>query len=85
MIYKLNVDQNLYKDHLGMIIIEENCSKTNKRGNVALVFFSINDLKPVLIQHYSLKSGGIGFLFYWADVNNQAIKKLDVIYKEMKK
>lgn len=85
MIVKLNVDQNLYKDHIGMVIINENCSKTIKRGKVAVVFFTINELKPVLITHYLIKSDGIGFLYYWMDVNLEAIKNLDDLYKEMKK
>ncbi|HAN17134.1 MAG: hypothetical protein A2X13_06385 [Bacteroidetes bacterium GWC2_33_15] len=85
MIVKLNVDQNLYKDHIGMVIINENCSKTIKRGKVAVAFFTINELKPVLITHYVIKSDGIGFLYYWMDVNLEAIKNLDDLYKEMKK
>lgn len=85
MIMKLNIDQSLYKDHLGMVIINENCSKTIKRGKVAVAFFSINDLKPVLITHYLIKSDGMGFLYYWADVNFEAIKNLSDLYKEMKK
>jgi len=85
MIVKLNVDQNLYKDHIGMVIINENCSKTIKRGKVAVAFFGINDLKPILITHYLIKSDGIGFLYYWMDVNLEAIKNLDDLYKEMKK
>lgn len=85
MIVKLNVDQNLYKDHIGMVIINENCSKTIKRGKVAVAFFTINELKPVLITHYLIKSDGIGFLYYWMDVNLEAIKNLDDLYKEMKK
>lgn len=85
MIVKLNVDQNLYKDHIGMVIINENCSKTIKRGKVVVAFFTINELKPVLITHYLIKSDGIGFLYYWMDVNLEAIKNLDDLYKEMKK
>lgn len=86
MINKLNIDQSLYKDHIGVVFCEENCSKTNKLGKVAVVFFGINDLKPILIKHYNIKPNGIGFLFYWVSVNQIVIyKELGKLYKELNK
>jgi len=86
MITKLNINQTLYKDHIGILFCEENCSKTNKLGKVAVVFFGINDLKPILIKHYAVKPSGFGFLFYWVSVNQIVIyKKLDKLYKELHK
>jgi len=85
MIEKLNIDQSLYKNQLGMVFCEENCCKTNKVGKVAVVFFSINDLKPILIRHFSIKPDGFGFLFYWGYVNFKVASKISIIYKELHK
>ncbi len=84
MILKLNLDQELYKDHIGMVLCEENYSKTKKLGTVGIVFFGINDLKPILIKHFSQKPGGFGFLNYWGIINLMAIKHLKKLYKELK-
>lgn len=84
MINKLNINQSLYKDHIGIVFCEENCSKTNQLGKVALVFFGINDLKPILIKHYAIKPSGFGFLFYWVSINQIVVyKELGKLYKEI--
>jgi hypothetical protein len=84
IIIKLNIDQSLYKDYIGIIFCEENCSKTNKLGKVAVVFFDIDDLKPILIKHYEIKPNGIGFLFYWVSVNQIIVyNELGKLYKEI--
>jgi hypothetical protein len=86
MIKKLNIDQSLYKDNIGIVFCEENCSKTNKLGKVAVVFFGINDLKPILIKHYAVKPNGIGFMFYWVSENQLVVyNELGKLYKELNK
>jgi hypothetical protein len=85
MIWNLNIDQALYKDQIGLVFCEENCSKTNKLGKVALVFFNVNDLKPLIIKHFSIKPNGFGLLFYWGSINLEAIKRIGIIFKELKK
>lgn len=86
MIIKLKIDQSLYKDHIGIVFCEENCSKTNKLGKVAVVFFDVNDLKPILIKRYAVKPNGIGFLFYWVSVNQIIIyNEFGKLYKELSK
>jgi len=84
MIKKLNIDQELFKNHIGLVFCEENYSKTKTLGTVAAVFFSTNDLKPILIKHYSIKPNGYGFLNYWGIINLQAINYLKKLYKELK-
>lgn len=84
MIKNLNIDQKLYKGHIGMVFCEENYSKTKLLGTVALVFFNIDDLKPIVIRHYSFKPSGFGFLYYWGSINTRAIGKLKSLYKELK-
>jgi hypothetical protein len=84
MIKKLNINQTEYKNYLGMILCEENYSKTKLRGTVAVVFFGINDLKPILIKHFSFKPAGYGFLYYWNSINYNAIRSLKKIKKEVK-
>jgi hypothetical protein len=83
MIKRLNIKQEPYKDHIGMILCEENYCKTKPLGTVALVFFTVNDLKPILIKHYSFKPSGYGFLNYWAMINYMAIYNLKKLYKEI--
>ena len=85
MIKKLNIDQGLYKDHIGMILCEENYCKTKSLGTVAVVFFGINDLKTIFIKRYSIKPSGYGFLYYWGSINWKSLSKLNSIYKEVKK
>jgi hypothetical protein len=84
MIRNLNIDQGLYKDHIGIVMCEENYSKTKTLGTVSVVFFSINDLKSILIKRYSLKPSGYGFLNYWGMINLQAINSLKKLYGELK-
>ena len=84
MIKNLNIDQKLYKDHIGMILCEENYSKTKTLGTVSVVFFDIDDLKPLIIKQYSVKPSGFGFLYYWSYINSQAINKLKKLHNELK-
>lgn len=84
MIKKLNINQSEYKNYLGMILCEENYSKTKLKGTVAAVFFSINDLKPIIIKHFTFKPAGYGFLYYWNSINYNAIKSLKKIKKDVK-
>jgi hypothetical protein len=83
MIKQLNIDQQLYKDHLGFVLCEENYSKTKERGMLAVVFFNVNELKPVFIKHYSFKPSGFGFMYYWLSVNTQTIASLKKLKKEV--
>jgi hypothetical protein len=84
MIKTLNIDQQAYKNHVGMVMCEENYSKTKVLGTVAVVFFSVNDLTPIVIKHYSVKPSGFGFLNYWGIINLQAINLLKKLAKELK-
>jgi len=83
-ILKLNIDQEAYRNHIGLLFCEENFSKTKKLGSVAIVFFNVNDLKPLFIKHLSFKPSGYGFLFYWSSINYYAIKSLGKQRKELK-
>jgi len=84
MIKNLNIDQGLYKDHIGMVLCEENYSKTKTLGTVSIVFFDIDDLKPIIVKHYSCKPDGFGFLYYWSAINLQAFNSLKKLYTELK-
>jgi|GEM_PF-1721865 len=83
MIKKLNIDRNLYKDFIGFVICQENFSKTKELGTVALVFFNVNELKPLFIKHCSSKPSGFGFFYYWSVINALAINKLKKLDKEL--
>jgi hypothetical protein len=85
MIRKLNIDQGLYKDHIGMIFCEENYSKTKGIGTLAIVFFDIDDLNTILIKHYSSKPFGTGFLYYWSSIHWNAIISLKRLSKDLEK
>jgi hypothetical protein len=79
MIKNLNIDQAAYKDHIGMVLCNENYCKTKTFGKVAAVFFTVNDLNPIFIKRYSIKPQGYGFLNYWGFIDAWAvvlIKKL---------
>ncbi|MBN1414225.1 MAG: hypothetical protein JW973_03920 [Bacteroidales bacterium] len=84
MINRLNINQETYKDRIGLLLCEENYSKTKPLGTVAIVFFGVNDLKPILIKHFSCKPGGIGFLNYWGIINLNALVYLKKIEKELR-
>ena len=84
MIKNLNIDQEKYKDHIGLLYCEENYCKTKPLGTLAIVFFNVNDLKPLFIKHYSAKPYGIGFLAYWGNLNIYAHITFKKIEKELK-
>jgi hypothetical protein len=85
MIADLKIDQQKYKDHIGMLFCEENFSKTEGVGKMSVVFFAVNDLKLLLRKQYTLKPSGFGFMYYWNYINFGAMKKLSGIVKEVKK
>ncbi len=84
IIRNLKVDQQKYKDGIGLVFCEENISKSKKRADIALVFFRINDLIPLLIKHVSYKPKGYGFMNYWSYPNRQAMWYSRDIIKELK-
>ncbi len=84
IISNLNIDQVKYKNHIGMLLCNENFSKTNLRGTIAEVFINVDNLKPILIKRYSFKPSGYGFLFYWSNVDFQAINNLKKLRSELK-
>ena len=84
IIEALKVDQQKYKDNIGLVFCEENISKTKKRAYIAVVFFRINDLKPLLIKHVSYAPKGYGFMNYWSYPNRQAMWYLRDIVKKLK-
>lgn len=83
IIKNLNIDQIKYKDCIGLILVEENLCKTKPLATIAEVFFSINDLNPIFIKHFSLKPSGFGFLSYWGLTNAYPLTKLDKLKKEI--
>lgn len=84
MILNLKIDQVKYKNSIGMVLAEENLCKTKPLASAAIVFFSINDLTPILIKHVSIKPGGYGFLAYWGLTNGYFIgKSIGQIKKEI--
>ncbi|MCX6285876.1 MAG: hypothetical protein NTY96_02015 [Bacteroidetes bacterium] len=84
MIGELKIDKQKYKDNIGLVFCEENISKTNKSATIAVVFFRVNDLTPLLIKHVSYKPKGYGFMNYWSYPNRQAMYYLRDIKKELK-
>jgi hypothetical protein len=84
MIANLKIDQQKYKNHIGLLFCEENFCKTNEIGKITILFFTVNDLKPILIKHYSFKPKGFGFLSYWNYMNESAMYELKDIVKEIK-
>jgi hypothetical protein len=79
----LNVDQDKYRDFIGMILIEENCCKTKPLQTVSCVFFNVNDLNILYSKRYELKPGGIGFMNYWGVNHNLILSKIGKIKKEL--
>lgn len=84
-IAELKIDQQKYKDHIGLLFCEENFCKTDGIGKVAIIFFAVNDLKPILIDRYSHGPSGFGFLYYWNYINFKAMGELKSIVKGIKK
>jgi hypothetical protein len=83
MIKVLNIDQSVYKDHIGILLCEENNCKTKPLQTIAIVFFRVNDLSPLFIKHYSLKPGGFGFLNYWSANNALVMGSVGKLKKEI--
>jgi hypothetical protein len=84
-ITKLGIDQQKYKDYIGMFFCEENFCKTNEKGRMSIVFFRVNDLSPILIKRFNFKpEKKFGFLFYWNSVNLLALNSLKEIAAELK-
>lgn len=79
----LNIDQEKYRDFIGMILIEENCCKTKPLQTVSCVFFNVNDLNILYSKRYELKPGGIGFMNYWGVNHNLILSKIGKIKKEL--
>jgi hypothetical protein len=84
MIKNLSIDQSAYKDHIGLVYIEENYCKTKPLATLSIVFFNVNNLQPLLIERYSTKPFGMGFLNYWGSVDIYAHVTFKKIYKELK-
>jgi hypothetical protein len=83
IIKNLKIDQEKYKDFIGMVLVEENCCKTILLQKISCVFFSINDLNVLLIKRYELKPQGIGFMNYWGSNHNMILTKIGKIKKEI--
>lgn len=79
----LNVDQDKYRDFIGMILIEENCCKTKPMQTVSCVVFNVNDLSILFSKRYDMKPGGIGFMNYWGVNHNLILSKIGKIKKEL--
>jgi len=84
MIKALNINQSAFKDHIGILLCEENYCKTKVLQTIAIVFFRVNDLSPLFIKHYSLKPGGFGFLSYWGANNALVMGSVGKLKKEIK-
>jgi hypothetical protein len=83
MIKDLNLNQVKYKNCIGMLLVEENLCKTKPLATIAVVFFSVNDLNPLYIKHYSIKPAGFGFLAYWGLTNSNVIVNVGKLRKEI--
>lgn len=83
MIKALNINQSAYKDHIGILLCEENYCKTKVLQTITIVFFRVNDLSPLFIKHYSLKPGGFGFLSYWGANNAFVMGSVGKLKKEI--
>jgi hypothetical protein len=83
IVKNLKVDQEKYKDFIGMVLIEENCCKTKSLQTISCVFFSVNDLKVLFTKRYEMKPGGIGFMNYWGVNHNLLLAKIGKLKKEI--
>ncbi len=83
IVKNLKVDQEKYKDFIGMVLVNENCCKTKPLQTISCVFFSVNDLNVIFIKRYEKKPQGIGFMNYWGYNNNMILAKIGRIKKEI--
>lgn len=83
IVRNLNVDKEKYKDHIGMVLVEENCCKTKTLQTISCVFFSVNDLNILFSKHYEMRPGGIGFYNYWSVNHNLLLAKIGKLKKEI--
>lgn len=83
IIKNLKVDQDKYKDFIGMVLVEENCCKTKPLQTISCVFFKINDLSILFAKRYELKPTGIGFMNYWGFNNNMILARINKLKKEI--
>ncbi len=83
VIKNLKVDQEKYKDFIGMILVEENCCKTKPLQTISCVFFSVNDLQVLFSKRFDLKPGGIGFMNYWGVNHNMVLARIGKLKKEI--
>lgn len=64
IVINLKIDQEKYKDFIGMVLIEENCCKAKPLQTITCLFFRVNDLTVLFAERYKMKPGGIGFMNY---------------------
>ncbi len=83
IVESLGVDQEKYKDHIGMVLVEENCCKTKPLQTISCVFFRVNDLNVLFSKQYRMKPGGIGFMNYWGVNHNLVLTKIGKLKKEI--
>lgn len=83
MIRKLNIDQEKYKGHIGLVFCEENYSKTKAEAKLACVFFRVDDLEILHIKRDAYSPKGYGFMFYWSYPNRQAMWYLSNVRKSL--
>ncbi len=83
IVKELNVDQVKYKDHIGMVLVEENCCKTKPLQTITCLFFSVNNIDVLFSKRYEMKPGGIGFMNYWGVNHNMLLTKLGKLKKEI--
>lgn len=83
VIRNLGLDQSRYKDHIGMLLVEENCCKTKPLQTISAVFFNVNDFNILFVKRYELKPAGFGFLNYWGVNNSYILGAIGKIKKEI--
>jgi hypothetical protein len=82
IVKNLHIDQVKYKDHIGMVLVEENCCKTKPLQTISCVFFNVNDHKVLFTKRYEMKPSGIGFYNYWSVNHNMLLARVGKLKKE---
>ncbi|MCD4682333.1 MAG: hypothetical protein K8R86_03535 [Bacteroidales bacterium] len=85
MVKELNIDQNKYMGHIGLVFCEENYSKTKGAAKLSVVFFRVDDLEILHIKRDAFRPKGFGFMYYWSYPNRQSIWYLSKVRKELEK
>lgn len=74
------------KTGIGMLLVMEGMSKSEKAANIFVVFINMANKKVLLTERLTGKAGGFGFRNYWAKAIEDVIRKIKTSkYEEWKK